>query len=100
MRTRNITYRTSIERCEVKEGKSLEQQLADLTTTTETIDTKARIITTERKDGARPEFNIRADYYEIMRDKLAKVNTAIKLGRDKPKEEENEGGPGNTEQPE
>lgn len=87
MRTRKIVYTTTINRYEVQEGKSLEQQLRDLTSTTEHIEAKTPLIFTERKDGTRPEFNIRTDYYDIVKEKLAKANIGIAKGRIKAREE-------------
>lgn len=45
-------------------GETIESQIRRMTTTNEPIDGTAPIIFTPRKDGVRPEYNIRSDKWE------------------------------------
>ena len=50
---------------ETWEAESLEKKIQKITENNEPISEGAPIIFTEKKDGVRPEFNIRTDKWEI-----------------------------------
>lgn len=55
------------------EGETIEQKLVRVLNNEETIKDGAPIIFTERKDGVRPEFDVRTDRWEIAAEAMDKV---------------------------
>lgn len=58
------------------EGEMLETKIERVTTLKEPITDGAPLIYTERKDGVRPEFDIRTDRFEIAIDAMDAVSRA------------------------
>lgn len=68
-------------------GETIEQKIRRITTTNEPIGDSAPIIYTERKDGVRPEYNIKTDRFELAiegMDKFEKSITAERASRENP----------------
>lgn len=59
---------------EAKEGEYIEEKVRRIVENGEPIEDGAPIIYTERKDGIRPEFNIRTDRWDIALDAMNTVN--------------------------
>lgn len=72
--------RTSITRNESYTGESIEQKMVRITQNKEPIKDGAPLVYTPRKDGVRPEHNIRTDRWEIALEAMDKV-TAAHLAR-------------------
>lgn len=64
------------------EGESIETKVARLMETGEPIKDGAPIVYTLKKDGVRPEFDIRTDKWEIARNAMDNVN-ASKIAKSK-----------------
>lgn len=56
------------------EGEPIENKVRRILDENEPLTDGAPIIYTEKKDGVRPEFNIRADKWQIAFDAMDKVN--------------------------
>ena len=56
------------------EGETIEMKVRRITESKEPITDGAPVIYTDRKDGTRPEFNIRTDRFDIALDALDYVN--------------------------
>lgn len=79
---RKVKYQnTSIEINESVEGETLETQVHRALTNGEGIDATANIIYTERRDGVQPEYNPRADKWEIAVDAMNKIDADNKTKR-------------------
>lgn len=77
---------TSIEHNIQYVGESMEEKLQRVMATNEPIEDVAHKIYTERKEGVRPEFDIRTDRFEIAleaTDKLTKTHLAQREERHK-----------------
>lgn len=61
---------------EDNEGESIEQMLRRMTKEGEPIEATTKMRYFERKDGVRPEFDIRTDRFEMAREALDKVNAS------------------------
>lgn len=57
-------------------GESIEEKVRRIVNNNEPIEDTAPLIYTERKDGVRPEFNIRTDKWDIALEAMMKVNDA------------------------
>lgn len=66
---------TSITRNESVEGETIEQKVSRALNNGEGISDHAQVIYTERKDGVRPEYDIRTDKWEIAVQAMDKVTT-------------------------
>lgn len=64
------------------EGESIEQKIERIVNNNEPISDGAPIIYTERKDGVMPEYDIRADKWDIAIDAMDKVAESNKMKRD------------------
>ena len=85
----NKQSKTSIKVNDSFQGERIEQKIERIMNNAEPLTDGAPIIFTERKDGVKPEFNIRTDRFEIAveaMDKVAKSNIA-KRQPPAPKEE-------------
>lgn len=58
------------------EGESIEKKCGRITETGEPITDPAPLIYTEKKDGVQPQYNIRADKWEIAQNAMQKVTKA------------------------
>ena len=56
------------------EGETIETKVRRITESKEPITDGAPVIYTDRKDGTRPEFNIRTDRFDIALDAMDYVN--------------------------
>lgn len=65
MYTKNPMQKTSIKVNTSYEGETIEKKMRRIMTSKEPISDEAPLIYTERKDGVRPEYNIRTDRFEI-----------------------------------
>lgn len=64
------------------EGITVEERIRLMVDNKEPITDSAPLIYTERKDGVRPEFDIRTDRFELAVDKMDAVAKAIRAKRD------------------
>lgn len=64
------------------EGERIEEKMERIINNNEPISDGAPLIYTERKDGVQPEYNIRADKWDIAIDAMDKVAESNKLQRD------------------
>lgn len=65
-----------------REGESIEQKMRRIVDNKEPIKDGAPIIHTERKEGVRPEFNIRTDRFEIAVEGTTKIEKSYKARRE------------------
>lgn len=65
MYKRNKVQRTNIEINTSVEGETIEQKIRRVTQNKEPIQDGAPTIFTDRKDGVRPEYDIRTDRFEL-----------------------------------
>lgn len=75
------------------EGETIESKIRRILNNKEPISDGAPLIYTDRKDGVKPEYDIRTDRFEIAIDAMDKVNKthiAKREERHKPKEENKE----------
>lgn len=72
---------TSITRNESVEGETLETKVFRALTSEEGIEESANIIYTERKDGVMPEYDPRADKFEVALDATSKIDADNKVRR-------------------
>lgn len=87
---------------ESTEGETLEQQIERMVNNKEPIKEGTALIYTERKDGIKPEMNIRTDRWEIAieaTEKIARSYKAKREERHKPKDGEPEPIQGTGEDP-
>lgn len=80
---------TSIRTNKSYQGESIEHKVFRITTNKEPIKDSAPIVYTERKDGVKPEYNIRTDRAELMveaTDKIARAKLSKREERLNPKE--------------
>lgn len=63
---------------EVYEGESIEDKCARIVENNEPISDGAPLVYTDRKDGVRPEYNIRTDKWEVAIETMDKVAQAKK----------------------
>ena len=61
-------------RIQAKEGEYIEEKVRRIVESGEPIEDGAPIIYTERKDGVRPEYNIRTDRWDIAQDAMMQVH--------------------------
>lgn len=76
------------------EGETIEVKCAKIIQTNEPISEGVPLIFTEKKDGVRPETNIRTDRWEIANDAMGAVNKtkiAVSQGTYTPPEETKKG---------
>ena len=69
------------------EGETIEEKIRRITNNKEPITDGAPLVYTERKDGVRPEFDIRTDRFEIAvdaMDRIAKEKIAKREERHNP----------------
>lgn len=67
-------------------GESLEEMIRRCTASNEPIDSTAPMIYTEEADGVQPQYDPRADRFEIALDAIDKYNKSLKA-ESTPKEE-------------
>lgn len=65
-----LPRKTTLKVCKVEKGERIEEKVYRITTNKEVIKDGAPIVYTERKDGVRPEYNIRTDKSEIAVEKM------------------------------
>lgn len=83
--------KTNIEHNKSVEGETIEQKIRRVTQNKEPIQDGAPIIYTERKDGVKPEYDIRTDRFELAVEamgNLHKDHIAKREERHKTKSEE------------
>lgn len=64
------------------EGETIEEKMDRIVNNNEPISDGAPLIYTERKDGVMPEYDIRADKWDIAIDAMDKVAESNKMKRD------------------
>lgn len=85
----NIKSKTSITRNESYEGETLETKVQRMVRNGEPLDKSVPLYYTERKEGVRPEFNIRTDKFDLALDAMEiaqKGYLAKRENRHNPKE--------------
>lgn len=73
------------------EAKTLEDTMEELTTLKQPVEATSPIIYTDRKDGVRPEYDIRTDRWEIAQeamDYVSKTKIAKREGTQEPEKGE------------
>ena len=73
---------TSIQVNKSYQGESIEQKINRIVNNKEPIKDGAPIIYTERKDGVKPEYDIRTDRFEIAIDAMDAVSKTYKAKRE------------------
>lgn len=73
------------------EGESIEYKIQRLVKNKEPLDGSVPLTYTERKDGVKPELNIRTDRWEIAADAMDKVSKSNIAKRDNKGEKPNKG---------
>ena len=68
--------RTSLKVNESYEGETIEQKIRRVTQNKEPIKDSAPLIYTDRKDGVKPQTNIRTDRFEIAVEAMDKLSRA------------------------
>lgn len=87
----NALPKTKIKRNTSYEGETIEKKIRRIVNNREPITDGAPLIYTDRKDGVKPEMDIRTDRFEIAvdaMDKVTKSHLARREERQKPKEDE------------
>lgn len=69
-----LPTKTTLRRNESYPGERIEKKMQRVLNNQETIKDGAPLIYTERKDGVRPELNIRTDKWEIAAEAMDRVN--------------------------
>jgi hypothetical protein len=75
-------HTTELESAERCEGETIEQKIERIVNSNEPITDGAPIIYTERKEGVKPEYNIRTDRWEIATEAMDKVQANIAAKRE------------------
>ena len=65
--------KTTLKVYEVTEGETIEEKVRRITNNNEPITDGAPIIYTDRKDGVKPEYDIRTDRFELATEAMDKV---------------------------
>lgn len=83
-----------------KEGQPLEEKIEKMLSNKEPMKEGAPIIHTERKDGVKPQYNIRTDRWEVAVDAMDKVKKSYQAKREErhkepEKEKQDDPGPQN-----
>lgn len=73
--------KTCIETDFLEVGESIEDKMRRVTTTNEPIDNVAPLNYTERKEGVRPEYDIRTDRFDIAMEAMGAVEKSITAKR-------------------
>ena len=68
-------YTGRMKSVECFEGEQIEEKVRRIVNNNEPITDGAPIIFTEKKDGVRPEYNVRTDRWDIAITAMDKVNT-------------------------
>ena len=63
------------------EAESLEDKVRRVTETNEPVEAISPMIYTERKDGVKPEYNIRADKWDIAQSAMDTIAVGIRQKR-------------------
>lgn len=79
---RNVIQKTSIKQNTSYIGESIEKKIERILHNGEPITDGAPIVYTERKDGVRPEFNVRTDRFDVAIDAMDKVSKTHKAKRE------------------
>lgn len=91
MRKITIEAKTQLSVNTSYEAEPLEDQLEKLTTQQQPIEATSPIIYTERKEGVKPEYDIRTDRWEIAQEAMEKVHKTDIAKRDNiPEKQEKE----------
>lgn len=69
-------------------GKSLEEKVYEAVNSKAPIEAVAPMVYTERKEGVRPETNIRTDRFEIAQEAMTNIAAGIRVRRAKRMTEE------------
>lgn len=86
-------YNTSISMNTSFEGETIEEKIERIVNNGEPISDASPLLYTERKDGVKPEFDIRTDRFDIAIDKMdyaSRMNTAKRLEKFKSSESKDE----------
>lgn len=69
--------KSCITREPVESGESLEEMVRRCTATNEPIEATAPMIYTEEKDGVQPQYDIRADRFDLALDAIDKYDKSV-----------------------
>ena len=78
---REINDVSSIHINESVEGETIEEKVMRITQNNEPITDGSPIIYTERKDGVRPDYNIRTDRFDVAIEAMDMVNKSKRAQR-------------------
>lgn len=67
---------------DIYEGKTIEREIENAETQKQPIEAVSPMIYTPRKDGVRPEYDIRTDRFMIAQNAMDKVSKSYKAQRD------------------
>lgn len=81
MRKANYNKTTIPVDTDLYECKSIEREIEQAETTKQPIEATSPIIYTPRKDGVKPEYDIRTDRFEIAQDAMNKVAASYQAKR-------------------
>ena len=68
---------------DTEQGESIEDKVRQITETNAPIEAISPIIFTERKDGVRPEYNIRTDKWDIAQQAMTTIADGKRQQREK-----------------
>lgn len=71
---KKVNYVKSVYEREYTEGETIEQKIRRITNNNDPIKDGAPLVYTERKDGVKPEYDIRTDRFDIALDAMDKVS--------------------------
>lgn len=91
-----ITQKTSITAYNVVEGKSIEEKIEKIMDNKEPIENERPLIYTERKDGVLPDYDMRADKWEVALSGMMAVEQSY-ANREMEENEEDESEPEDTD---
>lgn len=89
MRYLKIRQRTVLNINESVEGETIEEKMERIIVNKEPIEDSAPIIWQERKEGVKPEYDIRTDRFDIALD-ATEIATKSKLAKRQARQEEKE----------
>lgn len=100
MYRKNKQTNTSLEVRNVTEGETIEEKMRRVVNNNEPITDGAPLVYTDRKDGVLPQYDIRTDRWDVAidaMDKVTKTETAkrearMKVVKDEPEENKDDGG--------
>ena len=98
MRKPNYVTMNLLVNYDIKDDNSIEREIEKAETTKQPIETSSPTIYTPRKDGVRPEYDIRTDRWDIAYNAMNKVSASYRAKRAENINPSAEGSDNNTKQ--